>query len=275
MMLGAVTYELRVETETRMEGFAGRLLHAAFFRLLSAFNPDLAERIHADTRAKPFSLSPLLRLQARTGKEKMLYSKEPFLVQKGETFLWRIATWSEEILTMAVSLPLGTNVQIGHVPCTITQIYSDGRKASGILSPEQIITTAMEDSHTREVTLHFLSPVSFRRGTQDYPLPEPKMVFTSLAKKWELANMPARIEPEVVAEIAERIAPSDWSGRTERVYFGQHHGLTGFTGFFNYTLQELSEEEKQIVKILAQLAVFTGVGRMTAQGFGQTRINWQ
>lgn len=274
-MIGAVTYELKVEQSARMEGFAGRLLHAVFFQLLSDFNAELATRVHAESSFKPFTVSPLIRTHREPEEDLMIFNKEPFMVKAGRRFFWRITTWSEEILAMAVTVPIGTKLQIGHVPCTVQQVYSDGRHESGVITPKQIIQEAVDANNVQAVTLEFLSPVAFRRGAQDYPLPDPQLVFTSLAKKWEAAQMPARIDAELITTMEERLVPCQWSGRTEQVYFGRHHGATGFLGSFSYSLKALSEEEAQIIKILAQLAVFTGVGRLTAQGFGQTRLHWQ
>ena len=62
-MLGAVTYELTAVKDERMEGFAGRLLHAAFFRHLAACSPRLSHQMHDEENIKPFTVSPLIQPQ--------------------------------------------------------------------------------------------------------------------------------------------------------------------------------------------------------------------
>ena len=56
-MIGAITWELETLEGARLEGFAGRLLHAAFFRLLASISPALSKTVHDEMMAKPFSLA--------------------------------------------------------------------------------------------------------------------------------------------------------------------------------------------------------------------------
>lgn len=274
-MIGAVTYELQVQQDGRMEGFAGRLLHGVLFRILQAYNPAFSARVHALETAKPFTVSPLIRTRQGNDNSQMLCMKDSFVVSKGTRFFWRITGLTEEVLIAALSIKPGTLLQVGHVPLTVQHCFCDGTHSSGSLSPQELIQVALESPRSREMTFHFLSPVSFRRDDLDYPMPDPQLILTSLAKKWELAYMPVRMESDKIASIAQRVAPADWKGNSMRVYFGRRYGLTGFTGIYTYSLKNLTEEEQQILKILAQFAVFSGVGRLTAQGFGQTRISWK
>lgn len=273
-MIGAVTYQLAAAAPGRMEGYAGRLLHGAFFQLLQAWSPELAETVH-NAVWKPFTVSPLILPEKNRRKEAMLFRKEPFPVQTGESFAWRITALDDTVLEAAARVKPGALIQVGHVPLKVQQVYCDGSHASGILSPEALLETALEAENVQDITLHFVSPVSFRKEEMDYPLPEPALIFGSLAKKWQAAKLPAQIDSGQVADIASRLMVLDWQGKTSRVYFGRKHGMMGFTGFFNYRLQDLTREEAQLIRLLSQLAVFTGVGRLTAQGFGQTRINWK
>ncbi len=271
-MIGAITWELETMEGARLEGFAGRLLHAAFFRLLASFSPALSRAVHDDKTAKPFSLSPLLD---PAQDHACVCRKEAFFVPKGKHFLWRVSLLHPELLQAMLAVPVGTRVQVGHVPMCITAAHADGTLESGVLEPEELIAAALEGQQVEELSLRFSSPVCFRRGTFDYPLPDPQLIFSSLADKWLQAEMPLPLDRAAIKEIAAHVYPTDWSGRTQRVYFRRNGGLSGFTGAYTFTLRELSPSDRCLLLLLAQFAVFSGTGRMTAQGFGRTQCRWK
>ncbi|MCI6753064.1 MAG: CRISPR system precrRNA processing endoribonuclease RAMP protein Cas6 [Selenomonas bovis] len=271
-MIGAITWELETLEGARLEGFAGRLLHAAFFRLLASISPALSKTVHDEMTAKPFSLSPLLD-PAR--ERACICRKEPFFVQRGTRFLWRASLLHPALLQALLQVPVGTPLHVGHVPMRIAALHADGTLESGVLEPEELIATAIAQEEAREITLRFDSPVCFRRGSYDYPLPEPVLIFSSLADKWQQAAMPLELNREMVKELATHIYPTDWSGRTQRIYFRRGSGLSGFTGFYTFTLKELEPSMRSLALLLTQFAVFSGTGRMTAQGFGKTQCRWR
>lgn len=287
-MIGAVTYELVATADGRMEGFAGRLLHAAFFRHLAACSAALSEAVHDGERAKPFTSSPLIRLQrlrvpapsgngrrAADGRgERMIFEKAPFAVAAGERFFWRVTALQDDVLAAALHLAPGTELQVGRVPFSVLHVFADGTHESGVLAPEDLIADALAAPPVHELSLHFRSPVTFRRGALDYPVPAPELVFPSLASKWQAHAMPADIDTARVQEMAARVAISDWTGRTQRIYFGQHHGASGCLGDFTYSLKALDDDERRILILLAEYATFSGTGRLAAQGFGQTRVTF-
>ena len=71
------------------------------------------------------------------------------------------------------------------------------------------------------------------------------------------------------------MAPLEWQGTSRRIYFGRDRGAMAFAGIFAYSLHELPDDRKRLFLMLAQFAVFSGTGRLTAQGFGQTRMEWR
>lgn len=271
-MIGAITWELETMADARLEGFAGRLLHAAFFRLLASISPALSKTVHDEMSTKPFSLSPLL---ASARERACICRKEPFFVQRGTRFLWRTSLLHPLLLQALLQIPIGTPLQVGHVPMRIASLHADGTLESGILEPEELIATAIAQEEAHEITLRFDSPVCFRRDSFDYPLPEPMLIFFSLADKWQQSEMPLPLDRATVKELAAHIYPTDWSGRTQRVYFNRNSGLSGFTGFYTFSLRELKPSARCLFLLLAQFAAFSGTGRMTTQGFGKTRCRWR
>ena len=271
-MLGAVTYELTAVKDERMEGFAGRLLHAAFFRHLAACSPRLSHQMHDEENIKPFTVSPLIQPQ---GVHEMVIEKAPFSVTAGERFFWRVSALQSAVLEAALLLKEKEMLQVGRVPFVVTAVYADGTHESGCIEEEALISSVLEAPPVREISFHFRSPAAFRRGTSDYTLPIPELVFSSLADKWSQAGMPGSIEKSSIRELTLSVFPSDWRGKTKRVYFGRHHGATGCMGDFTYQLKDVTEQNRNTLLLLAQYANFSGVGRLTAQGFGQTRTTFR
>lgn len=68
---------------------------------------------------------------------------------------------------------------------------------------------------TASLGLHFASPTFFRRQGNPYPLPEPKLVFDSLAQRWN-AFAPVQVPLEVQGAW-ERITVSRLQGHTQRI----------------------------------------------------------
>lgn len=265
-VIGALCFRLSVSRTGWMEGFAGRLLHAALFRLLDGVSPSLAVRVHAGSRIRNFTISPLMRDGTALCRQK------PFLAKEGTSFLWRVTALDEEILYALLEVCPGSVLQIGKVTCRIEEVFQNGAEGTTLLTEEELLAQAFARSKEREITLQFLSPVAFRRGREDYPLPLPGLVFSSLAAKWEEAKMSLSLDEERVSRLADEMVPLDWAGETRRVYFAKSHGVRGFVGTYTFGLQGMDAEDRQLLWLLARFSFFSGVGRLTAQGLGQTRV---
>ena len=85
--------------------------------------------------------------------------------------------------------------------------------------------------------------------------------------------MPTILDKSVIKERAQACCiPVKWKGKSERVFLSSRQGVTGFVGSITFALHHATQEEKQLFLILAEFAVFSGTGRLTAQGLGQTRV---
>jgi len=122
----------------------------------------------------------------------------------------------------------------------------------------------------RELILDFLSPTAFKRERFDFPLPEPRLVFGGLLRRWN-AFSPVKIEKGLFRELPKILTVSGCWIRTRKVEIMEGGRFTGFTGrvFFyafsddDYTLKALNA--------LARFASFAGVGRKTPMGFGSVK----
>ena len=267
-MLGAAVLYLRAGENGSLPEFTGRVMHGVFFNTLSEISSGLAEFIHDELNLKPFSVSELV------GQQKRQIIRRKFKVRQGDMFKWRIATLNEELLNAIAHLPLKYRFSINKIPMTLEKIIIDGEReaGTGAINDEELMAACMSMENFSSIRVRFVSPTTFKVNQNDYPLPLPKLFFSSLADKWQQAGMPADINKEYIKELAELIYPSYWQGKSGRTYLAEGRGVRTFKGEFVYELSALSLEERQIMLLLAQFGCFSGCGRMTGQGMGQIEV---
>lgn len=275
-MIGAVVYTLRAESSASLIAFHGRLMHAAAFSLLGQCSGELSAAVHDSMNSKPFTVSLLKRVTEQKGKGRGFGVKagkeRKFEVKNGELYLWRVTATHEALLRAFLEVPKGTKVEAGRAQMIVEDIIADGSMESGVVSENDMIAWALSQNRVDSVTFRFISPVSFRNFDRDYPFPLAEFVFASLADKWNQAGMPAAIDRASVKEAAQSVRLLEWKGESRKVYFSSDRGMLAFQGTFTYELKVLPVEMQQIFLLLAQFAEFSGVGRLTGQGFGSARV---
>ncbi len=270
-MIGAIVYRLAAGHDGKIPETQGRLLHAAFFQVIKKFSTELADKTHENNRFKPFTVSELFP------QKKMNCIGNYISVRKGDVFYWRVTALNEPLLQAMLAVPEGYILQAGQVPLRVEQIItnSDDFGAAGILDENRLIAACLGVDKVNLISFRFASPVSFRSFENDYPFPLPQLIFGSIADKWNLSEMPVVFDKNEVQDIAAKILPESWKGQTKQVYFKQDRGVTGFTGEFIFNVGMLPKELQQMLLLLAQFAQFSGVGRLTTQGLGQTEVIFQ
>ncbi|MDK2410912.1 CRISPR system precrRNA processing endoribonuclease RAMP protein Cas6 [Aphanizomenon sp. PH219] len=115
------------------------------------------------------------------------------------------------------------------------------------------------------IELQFLSPTSFKQNQNIQPFPLPDLVFNSLLRRWN-RFAPAELQfPQV-----------EWQGLVSAFELKTHAlkmeagAEIGTVGWVKYRFPD--PEQARIATVLANFAVFSGVGRKTAMGMGQVRI---
>ncbi len=270
-MIGAAVYRLRAEKSARLTEMHGRLMHAAFFAALQKLSPELSRFVHDEMNVKPFTVSRL------RSEGPLRRDRNGWQVEAGQTFLWRVTALHELLVRALFSLEVGTELMAGGLPLTVQQVMmgAEENRDAGVMDEHELIAACLSVPRVREITFRFLSPVSFRTGTHDYPCPLASYVFGSLADKWTQAGLSGSFDKRQVHEEAEIVRPLVWHGEAKRYFMAEHRGLLGFTGEFTYALEDLEVERQRAFLILAQFAVFSGVGRYTGQGFGETRVTYR
>lgn len=272
-MIGAVVFRLQAVNAARLPVTQGRLLHAAFFHLLQETSPALSACIHDTMKIKPFTVSEIEFLPHAPKKHGSYYQIMP-----GQEGNWRVTALHETLLQAVVSIPQGTLVRLQTCLFRIQAIYAspEACRDTGIMDETELIGACLQCQEVQQITFHFSSPVSFRYFTEDYAAPDPVYIFSSLADKWNHLAMPMDIDRDMVRQLAAQYCIlSSWEGHSQKVFFSRQRGTLGFVGTFTFSLTNMPQEQRVLFLLLAQFAVFSGTGRMTGQGMGQTRITYQ
>ena len=271
-MIGAAIYRLRAEGSAWLPVVHGRLMHAAFFAALRELSPELSGYVHDQMNLKPFTVSGLV-----LPKQHLREERGRWYIPAGTILRWRVTGLTEMMVQAIAAIPPGYRLQAGSLPLVVERMSMDpGEEAdSGALAEDDLIAACLAVPKVDEITFRFLSPVSFRADDRDYPWPLPAYVFASLADKWRQAGLPGALDKTAIHAEAAALRPLAWQGKSQRVYFAHDRGVLAFTGSFTYDLRGLAPERQQLFLLLAQFAVFAGVGRLTGQGFGQTRITYR
>lgn len=267
-MIGAIVYKLRAINSARLPFINGRLMHAVFFKILNDFSRSLGSFIHNELNLKPFTVSFM------EPSEEIPSIGERWEVRRGDNFLWRVTGLNEEILQAALSVPADYQIKVGALNLSVEKIICDKniRADTGIIPVSELISSVKNFSAVKEICFEFISPVTFRIDDFDAPYPRPELIFASLADKWTQANIPVAADKKIIRELATQIRLTEWTGQSKKVYFGRNRGTLAFWGKFFYNVEALNEDTRKVFILLAKFGEFSGVGRLTGQGFGQARV---
>jgi CRISPR-associated endoribonuclease Cas6 len=147
-----------------------------------------------------------------------------------------------------------------------------------------ICARAEEKAGQPLVGLEFLSPTAFSFGQRPWGkqiqvLPEPRLVFGSLARAWqafappglglEVRRVRAYVEENVVIQRLEGL-------ETRMLHFGRYPQV-GFVGRVTYRVMDKTSEAaawRRTMHALAEFSFYAGVGYKTTMGMGQCRA-WE
>ncbi len=238
-------------------------LHALFFSLSGG---DLAQELHRSAKVKPFSLSfsALLRDRRRV----------PIPPGEGEGTVEKIfvrVSFLEESLfaRFLSSFILGKDpeLRLGHTP-----LHRSKRPLIRECDVKSYRTIYEEAEPRQTFCLDFLTPTSFKRGTADYPLPDPLLIFRGLIRKWQRFS-DLKIDTDLREVIEKKLQISFVSIRSRKVALSDLGKITGYTGRAVLFVSEENPTAVRWINALAEFAEFAGVGRKTTMGFGTVRFS--
>ena len=189
----------------------GPVLQGVFLQLIREVDPAVNQRLHEDNRYCPYTLSPLglanqtsRSRETRFGKGFQGFRLPRHQLLQAETPCYLKITLLEDSLFPTFGRyfferPKPT-FRLGDTEFVVTGVMGEKGARPALLagesvewtryvSYEELINTASTTDRT--ITLHFLTPTSFRRGNVDFPLPDPRLVSGSYQKRFaEFAELP-------------------------------------------------------------------------------------
>ena len=265
-MLGTVTIALEAQNRGSLSAFPGRYLHAALFSILSHVDADEATWWHDIEGIKPFTVH--------------LSYKEPHQdssIRRGDILYLHVSVWHSELWGLLEGIPEDLEVVFGCLRTTIIGIrygapFNLPLKVDNEL---ELISRRLSAKQAKRITFEFMMPTSFNGTHGDITFPTSSLIFSSLVDKWNVGDMADVLDKDLIRSVAEKVTLERWEGHTKRVFYGRDRGLTGFVGKFTFNISKLTDEESQLITILALFGQHCGIGRLSSQGLGQVRVTLQ
>lgn len=229
---------LHPEHATRRQRATPAHLHGLACHLLEGAGADH----HRQT--KPFSVTPLVEA---TGAPRCA------------TFT---LGWLDDRTIPPLEKLVGEPVRLGSQHFTVQDVRGEGAPYAALLS----LPTA------RRAAMDFLSVTYFSRNGRWIPLPDPELVYGSLARRWNaFADHP--VPDGVLADLLAGVAVSSHDVASAPVEIGPGHRI-GFRGHASFTLpRPNSAAVASAFTALSSFAELAGVGAQTTHGLGWTRVN--
>jgi CRISPR-associated endoribonuclease Cas6 len=276
-MIHSIAMQLSPTRPGTIRATMGHQAHAAFLRAVKEADPTMADILHHPIRKqRPFTVSPLMGTEAaRDGRLR---------VDPAETYTLRFTILLDEIFRQFMGRFLRGDrpeLRLGRSLFLIKEILAtpEGSPWAGYTSFAQM---ARQSSATKPlIDLEFLSPTAFSFGQrawgkQFHMLPDPRLVFSSLARTWQAFAPPGlHLDQRAVERYADENVIIQRLDRleTRMLHFGRHPQL-GFMGRVTYRIMDRTagiQEWCRILHALADFAFYAGVGYKTTMGMGQCR----
>jgi CRISPR-associated endoribonuclease Cas6 len=246
--------------------FTGRAAHALLMACLDDFDPSLAEQQHKDSGPRPFTASALL------GGRRGLDPEQSYALR-----LTALTTPVAQALRAAADagrLAPGRPVQLADAPFTIetAALTPADHPWAASLTYEELSAPWLLGKQPPEgrLTLRFASPTAFKSAGLHVPVPLPAWVFGSLLEKWN-AFAPVLLPVEVRRFVEECLALSAYKLRSASVALKAGSLRVGAVGWARYTAVNRDRYWLSVTNLLADFALFAGVGVGTSMGLGQCR----
>lgn len=170
-------------------------------------------------------------------------------------------TWLDDRTGPPASHPLHA-LQVGDekIPVTVTR-----QKITGY---DEIETAPV----VTDLTLSVHTPALFKHNNHNYPLPDPYVMFSSLARRYQAYRPETGQDSETVRELGRSVMVTEHRIRTER--FSWHGRIdSGFAGQIGLRLMPRAAPGiRRAYTTLGLFAGIAGIGRGTTHGLGATSV---
>ena len=267
-MLTSIMLTLSAERDAVLPAYLGRANYAETLRHIGQSDAALAEQIHAGDGPKPLTCSSLLGV--KRGRENIFVSaQQQFFIR----FTGLTQPVSQALLTGLVQAPPSEwqlhehTFAVTSVCCDTQQNAWTGHTTYEELAAAQLLQ-AGQPAH--QVTLGFTSPTAFKSGGITVPVPLPGLVFGSLVERWN-AFSPIKLSPEMRRFGEEMMAISRYRLESQAIEQKNKGVRIGGVGQVTYTATGGDRYWLGVMNMLADFALYSGVGVQTATGMGQTQ----
>jgi CRISPR-associated endoribonuclease Cas6 len=279
-MLISLVLTLTPETPAALPPELGRAVYAETLARLAAADPALAEQIHTGDGPKPLTCSGLIPAERPGPDEGGRNPLDSLAVRSGGRYYVRITGLTERasralVVTLLDQPPPHWNLH-GQTFQVLEAICDRARHAwTGQTSCEELAAGALargerSEHWPRTITLEFASPTAFKSQEMQVPVPMPGLVFGSLVERWN-AFSPVALDPDLRRFAEEHVAISRYRLESKPVPTKSGALRIGGVGQVMYTLLDDDRYAAAALNILADFALFSGVGVQTATGMGQCR----
>ena len=262
------------EIDVTLRPTMGHHAHAAFLAILRESNPEVSQKLHAQSTQKPFTVSPLIakakkrgsQLHIKAGTECRLrytFLDDSLFTHFGQTFL--MSTFP--------------TIRLGDAVFQVRQLTSHATEEqvwSGSATYSELVQSADID---KQINLRFYSPTAFRRmtprgqKTRNDAYFDIVRCYQSWVNKWN-AFAPVKLDKEeILAFIADHGQVTNVKAESRALNFGKHTevGWVGKCECLFYPEDSLDEDLLHAANCLADFAYYCGTGYKTTMGMGQTR----
>lgn len=279
-MLISLLLALTPESPAALPADLGRAIQAETLARLDQVDPALAEAIHASDGPKPLTCSGLVAAEAdRSGMERHPVDSLP--VRPGDRYFVRVTGLVEPVsralLAGLVEQPPPRWTLHG-MPFRVLEAICDPTREpwTGRTSCETLAAVALQRSDhlprtpPRTITLEFISPTAFKSQEMQVPVPLPGLVFGSLTERWNTFSTVA-LDPDLRRFAEERVAISRYQLESRPAPTKGGALRIGGIGQVTYTALDDDRYAVAALNILADFALYSGVGVQTGTGMGQCR----
>jgi len=272
--LYSIILKLAPTREATIRATMGHQAHAAFLKTVRESDSALASVLHMPGMGRrPFTVSPLLGVgRARDGRISLSPERDYFL-----RFTVLYPPIFERFMARFLRGQGRPIIRLGRTLLLIKEILTTpgSHPGSGYTSWAQLAAGALPEP---EIALNFSSPTAFGFGQKDWgkkvmTLPQPEIVFGSLARSWNnLAPPPLQVERRsLLAYLKEHVVVKRMENVNTHMFKFSRSMQVGFVGHVTYGLMEDNEPARCQLNALADFAFYAGVGMKTTMGMGQCR----
>lgn len=272
-MLVSVVVTMVAEKIGKHSPSLGRANYSEVLQWLDRTSPGLATELHDLDGPKPLTCSSLVgKTEQRDGHT---------FLRQGEPYSMRI-TGLQEHVSQAILATFwekeqraqqwecnGNRLRILNAFCHPNQHAWSASTTYEALAERHFLGDASR-IRMDQLTLEFASPTAFKSKEMQMPLPLPNLVFGSLVDRWNRFSSVALSEQvRSFGELAVEVNQFDL--RSVRVEQKNEAMRVGCIGSASYRACYQDRYWLGLFQLLADFALFSGVGVQTATGMGQVR----